>query len=125
MIFKDPIIFSKGKPIGRIAAFVDFDKANVFDQPTGTIGFFECVNDKESAAILFDTAKDFHGSSSGYGILSDQVPNLTDKYQYVYNATDTVNTRYQPYIVKEYDIYGAPEYASIGTISNAYNSDTS
>lgn len=45
------------KPIGRIAAFIDLDKANAFDQPTGNFGFFECINDKEIAAILFDTAK--------------------------------------------------------------------
>lgn len=51
------ILIEKGRPIGRIAAFIDFDKANVFDQPTGNIGFFECINDKEAASILFDTAK--------------------------------------------------------------------
>lgn len=45
------------KPIGRIAAFVDFDKAEVFEQPTGNVGFFECVNDAEASSILFDCAK--------------------------------------------------------------------
>lgn len=53
------VLLDKGKPIGRIAAFIDFDKANVFDQPTGNIGFFECVNNKEAASVLFDTARDW------------------------------------------------------------------
>lgn len=53
------VLIEGNRPIGRIAAFIDFNKAHVFEQPTGNIGFFECINDKESAAILFDTAKDW------------------------------------------------------------------
>lgn len=51
------VLVEEGKPIGRIAAFVDYDKAEVFEQPTGNIGFFECINDKEAAGVLFDCAK--------------------------------------------------------------------
>lgn len=40
--------------IGRIAAFVNDKKAHGFDQPTGGLGFFECVNDKDAAFKLFD-----------------------------------------------------------------------
>jgi len=47
---------SKGKTIGRIAAFVNRKKANTFDRPTGGCGFFECVNNQEAANLLFDTA---------------------------------------------------------------------
>jgi hypothetical protein len=43
--------------IGRIAAFINFKTAHIQDQPTGGMGFFECVNDKEAAFLLFDTAK--------------------------------------------------------------------
>ncbi|MBN1925539.1 MAG: GNAT family N-acetyltransferase [Prolixibacteraceae bacterium] len=49
----------KGKPIGRIAAFIDYDKFKVFDQPTGNIGFFECINDKQASEILFITAREW------------------------------------------------------------------
>ena len=34
---------------GRIAAFIDKNLASSYDQPTGGIGFFECINDKASA----------------------------------------------------------------------------
>jgi len=44
-------------PIGRIAAFVNEKKAWQYDQPTGGIGFFECINNREAAFSLFDTAK--------------------------------------------------------------------
>jgi hypothetical protein len=53
------LVDEKRKPIGRIAAFVDFEKAYVFDQPTGNIGFFECINNKEASSILFSSAKDW------------------------------------------------------------------
>jgi hypothetical protein len=42
---------------GRIAAFVNEKKAYTFKQPTGGIGFFECINDYALACSLFDTAK--------------------------------------------------------------------
>ncbi len=40
--------------IGRVAAFVNDKKAYGFDQPTGGLGFFECINNKEAAFKLFD-----------------------------------------------------------------------
>ena len=47
----------KGNCIGRIAAFINAKTAFSFDQPTGGIGFFECINDRTAAFLLFDTAK--------------------------------------------------------------------
>jgi len=43
--------------IGRIAAFINNKKAHNNPQPTGGIGFFECINDKSAAFLLLDTAK--------------------------------------------------------------------
>ena len=45
------------KLIGRIAAFIDFKKSNESGQPTGGVGFFDCINDQATANLLFDTAK--------------------------------------------------------------------
>ena len=49
----------EGHLLGRIAAFVNFDKAKTFEQPTGGCGFFECVDDRQAAALLFDAARDW------------------------------------------------------------------
>ncbi len=49
---------SKGITIGRVAAFVDqktVNKGN--EQPTGGMGFFECIENKEAAFLLFDQCK--------------------------------------------------------------------
>src|SRR6476469_8686513 len=43
--------------IGRIAAFVNKKYRNKGDeQPTGGIGFFECINNQVAADMLFDVA---------------------------------------------------------------------
>lgn len=47
-----------GETIGRVAAFVNektVHKGN--DQPTGGMGFFECINDRTAAFLLFDQCK--------------------------------------------------------------------
>ncbi len=48
----------KGQTIGRIAAFYDKKAIEEEDhQPTGGIGFFECINDQQAANILFNASK--------------------------------------------------------------------
>ncbi len=46
-----------GNVIGRIAAFVNNNKAYQYNVPTGGMGFFECIDDQAAAFLLFDTAK--------------------------------------------------------------------
>ncbi|MFO7979121.1 MAG: hypothetical protein R6U64_10725 [Bacteroidales bacterium] len=48
---------SDGKLIGRVAAFVNKRLAYTFRQPTGGIGFFECINDQQAAFMLFDQCR--------------------------------------------------------------------
>jgi len=76
----------EGKLIGRIAAFHNKELAGINKQPTGGAGFFECINDREAAFLLFDTAKDwlssqgmeamdapinFGGNNNHWGLLID------------------------------------------------------
>ena len=51
------IVKKDGICVGRIAAFFDSDYSATYLQPTGGCGFFESINDKEVAFLLFDTAK--------------------------------------------------------------------
>ncbi|KIA89837.1 hypothetical protein [Kaistella jeonii] len=46
----------KNKTVGKIAVFIN--KKYEQDQPTGGIGFFDCINDQETANFIFDFAKD-------------------------------------------------------------------
>ncbi|MEI7829464.1 MAG: GNAT family N-acetyltransferase [Prolixibacteraceae bacterium] len=49
----------KGNTIGRIGAFINWNKCNTFKQPTGGVGYFECIDDQQAAFLLFDTARDW------------------------------------------------------------------
>jgi hypothetical protein len=50
----------QGRYLGRIAAFVNPKYQNKGDeQPTGGIGFFDCVDDQVAANLLFDTAREW------------------------------------------------------------------
>ena len=48
---------ANGNIIGRVAAFVDGKRAHSFKQATGGMGFFECIDNKEAAFLLFDACK--------------------------------------------------------------------
>jgi GNAT superfamily N-acetyltransferase len=49
----------RGKLIGRVAAFYNMKKARMFDPLAGQMGFFECINNREAAFMLFDAAKEW------------------------------------------------------------------
>ncbi len=52
------LVNDAGETIGRVAAFINqkiVNKGN--DQPTGGMGFFECIDDRQAAFILFDLCK--------------------------------------------------------------------
>ena len=52
------LVNDAGETIGRVAAFINkrtTNKGN--DQPTGGMGFFECINDQKAAFRLFDQCK--------------------------------------------------------------------
>lgn len=47
----------EGAYIGRIAAFYNSKTMDQYDQRAGGCGFFECINDKDAAYLLFEKAK--------------------------------------------------------------------
>ncbi|TCO10717.1 CBF/MAK21 family protein [Natronoflexus pectinivorans] len=53
------LLDDKNMPIGRVAAFINRNKAFGYSQPTGGMGFFECINNREAAFKLFDVARDW------------------------------------------------------------------
>jgi GNAT superfamily N-acetyltransferase len=48
---------NNGKCIGRVAAFINRKTSQTFKQPTGGMGFFECINDQNAANMLFDSCQ--------------------------------------------------------------------
>lgn len=46
-----------GEVVARVATFIDKKKGMGFKQPTGGMGFFECIDDKATAFKVFDHCK--------------------------------------------------------------------
>ncbi len=53
------LLDQKGKVAGRMAAFYDEKSAKKNKQPTGGIGFFDCIDDQQAANTLFDAGKNW------------------------------------------------------------------
>jgi len=54
------ILIEDDNVIGRIAAFVNRKTANKDNkQPTGGVGFFECIDSQEAANLLFDVGREW------------------------------------------------------------------
>lgn len=53
------LVYNDDGLVGRIAAFFVPNYAEQFDQPTGGVGFFECIDDQLVANQLFDTAREW------------------------------------------------------------------
>ncbi len=53
------MVIDNSKPVGRIALILDKNYNEFHSEKTGFFGMFECVNDKEPAALLFEKAKEW------------------------------------------------------------------
>lgn len=54
------LLDDQGRDIGRVAAFINRKYRNKGDsQPTGGIGFFECVDNQQAADFIFDHCKNW------------------------------------------------------------------
>lgn len=94
-----------GKAIGRIAAFVNAKIAWSERQPTGGVGFFECINDQAAANLLFDAGRDWL-KAQGMEAMDGPI-NLGDRNMFwgllIENYTDPpiYGTNYNPPYYKE------------------------
>src|SRR5690554_2645278 len=96
--------------IGRIAAFYESNYSSGYDQPTGGVGFFECIDSQEAANMLFDAAQhwlekygmeamdgpvNFGENFFNWGLLVDGFQPQTYGMQY-----------HPPYYLKLFETYG-------------------
>jgi len=102
------------KLIGRIAAFIDFNLAGTYDQPTGGIGFFECIDDLQAASLLFNTAGEWL-KDKGMEAMDGPINfGETDKYWgllvggFTHPSFDVPYNH--PYYQKLFEDYGFREY---------------
>lgn len=109
------VLRENGKAIGRIAAFVNAKTAYTFEQPTGGIGFFECINDQKAAIALFDRAKEWLKTHNIEAM--DGPINFGEKNQFwgllIHNFTDpnSYGMNYNPAYYRDlFEAYGFQVY---------------
>lgn len=112
---KSWILEKEGKTIGRIAAFYDEKKNKKSGQDIGGVGFFECINDKDAAFLLFDTAKEWLQSEGMEGIEGPINFGEKDKFWGLiiknFDYPPYYNQNYNPeYYVKFFEEYGFQVY---------------
>ncbi len=103
-----------GNLTGRVAAFYNRAKAARFEQKTGGMGFFECVDDSKAASMLFDACRqwligegleamdgpiNFGENDSYWGLLVDGFENASYGMNY-----------HKPYYRALFEEYGFREY---------------
>ena len=103
-----------GRAIGRIAAFIDHDKARRTDPPEGGVGFFECPDNQSAADLMLDAARgwlasrgagaidasiNFGANFTSWGVLVDGF--MPQGYGMPYN---------KPYYGGLFESYGFQEY---------------
>lgn len=109
------LLDDKNQPIGRIAAFWSKKYSSGQSQPTGGIGFFECVDDPQAAIKLFDVACAWLKKEGMEAV--DGPINFGEKEAYwgllVENFTDMSSFRMNynlPYYRKFFEDYGFRTY---------------
>ena len=76
---KQWLALSGDKVVGRIAGIINDNHNEFHNEKTGFFGFFECINDKKVASMLFDKASEF-ALSEGMNILRGPVnPSTNDE----------------------------------------------
>ncbi|MGM0648358.1 MAG: hypothetical protein ACQESZ_08215 [Bacteroidota bacterium] len=107
--------------IGRIAAFYHQKTSDQSEQPTGGIGFFECINNQDAANMMFDAAKDwlkekgfeamdgpvnFGDRNEWWGLLTEGFyePNYSMPYNFSYYQNLFDNYGFKPYF-KQYTFH--------------------
>jgi hypothetical protein len=83
--------------VGRIVAIVDDNHNNFHLEKTGFFGFFECINDFESAKILWDEARKWLKTNKMEIMRGPVNPSLNDECGFLLEGFDKPPTVMMPY----------------------------
>ena len=86
-----------GEMVGRIAAIVNENHNKEHKDKVGFFGFFECINDREVANRLLDTARDFLKSHGMEAMRGPANPSVNDEYGLLIDAFDKSPVILMPY----------------------------
>lgn len=86
-----------GSVVGRIAAIVNHNHNTEHDDTVGFFGFFECINDADVSAALFNRAKQFLLDRGMTVMRGPANPSVNDEYGLLVDGFDLPPTILMPY----------------------------
>jgi len=123
-ILKNP----KGLTVGRVAAFIDNKTRDLGEFPTGGMGFFECIDDKDAAFTLFSCCENW---LKNQGIEAMDGPiNFGDRHQWWGLLVDGFHkplygmSYSQPYYRNLFESYGFKTYFEQYTYKTIFSVDS-
>lgn len=113
------------EPLGRLAAIVNHGHVERYKEKLGFLGFFECVDDIEVAAELFDAAREWLKEKGMTAVRGPINPSLNNTLGVLVEGFDTpptfMMTYNPPYYEKLFEEYGFRKsqdlYAYTGHVS--------
>lgn len=94
---------SNGAPAGRIAAIIDHRYNEFHKTKTGFFGFFESIDEKSTARLLFRVAEDWLKSRGMEDVLGPANPGMMDEIGILVEGFDKYPSILMPYHKKYYD----------------------
>ncbi len=91
-----------GETVGRIVAIVDENHNKFHEEKMGFFGFFECINDSQTAGALFDEAKKWCKAKGMTHLRGPASPSLNDECAFLLEGFDLKPSVMMPYTPKYY-----------------------
>jgi len=92
----------KGEIIGRIAAIIDENYISFQDDNCGFFGFFECIDDVETAKALFAAAKSWLSEQGVPKMMGPMNPSTNDECGFLSDGFDIPPSLMMPYTPEYY-----------------------
>ncbi len=73
------IAYRDGQIAGRIAAIIDYNYIEFWNEKTGYFGYFECDNDEDAARALFEKVNEFHSDKGMAKFIGPMNPSSNDE----------------------------------------------
>lgn len=92
-----------GKTVGRIAAIDNHAFNEYHNTKTGFFGFFDCIDDKDVASLLFRVAKDWLRNRGLHSVIGPANPGMMDVVGTLVDGFDKLPVLLYPYNYPYYD----------------------
>ena len=97
------LVYNNGDLVGRIAAIIDHRYNDYHNSKTGFFGFFECINRKRTAHLMFQVAEEWLRSRGMEEMMGPTNPGMMDEIGVLVSGFQKYPSILMPYHKEYYD----------------------